>query len=345
MSLHFYCVLFIPCLGLIELLRIRGTRQFRFSLWIALSLAGGSIFVWLPLMRAISRLNVNDTSGFAYGPRPTFESLISMYSFLFQGWGNLHLFAGLGMNGLIVLCAMCLIGVTRFFLFAFRKPPLSGGARPVGAKTHQSDFWRIVVGVVVFPLIVFLFALAVTKTFNLRYVIAGSLGASALLAEILAGFPEFRRLMPVILLIAAILTAAYGVPAMELFDHSPVYSAFSGFDPIVVADGSQFFQLEESAPVQFRSRLVYLIPPQNVPVGDPTNQHEVMRWKTIVPNLPVENASEFLRTHSRFYVLDERTADDTPATYLLKEQRIDQWRIVNGAVLYRSHPAAPAGSW
>lgn len=132
---------------------------------------------------------------------------------------------------------------------------------------------------------------------------------------------------------------------MELFDHSPVYSAFSGFDPIVVADGSQFFQLEESAPVQFRSRLVYLIPPQNVPVGDPTNQHEVMRWKTIVPNLPVENASEFLRTHSRFYVLDERTADDTPATYLLKEQRIDQWRIVNGAVLYRSHPAAPAGSW
>lgn len=118
-------------------------------------------------MRAISRLNVNDTSGFAYGPRPTFESLISMYSFLFHGWGNLHLFAGLGMNGLIVLCAMCLIGVTRFFLFAFRKPPLSGGARPVGAKTHQSDFWRIVVGVVVFPLIVFLFALAVTKTFNL----------------------------------------------------------------------------------------------------------------------------------------------------------------------------------
>jgi Dolichyl-phosphate-mannose-protein mannosyltransferase len=340
-AFHFYAVLFVACFGLMELFRTFRTRNVRFAVWLALVLAGGSIFLWFPIMRATSQFVAQDVvASHAYGPSPTVPSLISTYSYLFQGLGNIRLLGGLGMNGLIVLCALCLIPFGRLYKH--------GGTDATASRkagNQKNNFWIVVLGSLLLPLIVFVFSLVVTKTFNLRYAIAGSIGASALLAEVLSGFPYFRRVVPAILLVASILMLKFGVPSMEFFDHSAIYKALPGRDPIVVADGSQFFQLEESAPVAFRSRLVYLIVPPEVAIGDATNLHAIMRWKKIRPDLPVENARTFLSEHGRYYVLDERTADDTPATFLLREGKIDPWDEVSGAMLYRSRPSSLSDAW
>ena len=344
-AFHFYAVLFVPCFGLIELLRTLRTRQIRYAVWVALVLAGGSIFLWLPIMRATSHLAAEDVAAsHAFGPDPTIPSLIASYSYLFQGLGNIRFLGGLGMTGLIILCALCLIPLGRLYDSLLNKRPDTDATAPK-ARNQRNDFWMVVLGSLILPLIVFVFSLVVTKTFNLRYVIAGSIGASAVLAEVLSGFPYFRRVVPAILLVASVLTLKFGVPSMEFFDHNAIYGALPGRDPVVVADGSQFFQLEESAPVVFRSRLIYLTVPPDVAVGDASNLHEIMMWKRIRPDLPVEDARTFLSEHGRFYVLDERTADDTPAVFLLGEGKIDPWEEVSGAMIFRSRPRSSSDAW
>ncbi|MDR5730163.1 MAG: glycosyltransferase family 39 protein [Terriglobia bacterium] len=343
---HFYCVLFVPCFGLIELLHTYRTRKVRYGLWIALLLAGTSIFIWLPLIHATSHFVAEDFGGsHAYGPYPTISYLIATYSYLFQGLADLHTFGSLGMNGCIVLTAMGLMGLGSIYDKLASRGQRSNSDVAVGIANRRMDFWEFVLGSILLPLIIFVFTLAVTKSFNVRYVIAGAIGASAILAEVLGGFPQFRRVVPVTLLIASLLMIRFGVPTIRTFDHTGVYKFLPGPYPIVVADGSQFFQLEESAPAQIRSRLVYLIVPSSVPVGDITNEHVIMRWKKINPKLPVENTAPFLAAHKKFYVLDERTSDDTPAVYLASEHLIDLWAQVNGGLIYRSHPSSSSETW
>lgn len=214
----------------------------------------------------------------------------------------------------------------------------SGVIGALAMRSRRDDFWGLILCSLMFPLVVFLFSMISSKTYHVRYVIPGFFGAAAVLTEVLSGFPLFRRLVPVSILIATGWMLLLGVPAIPIFDHSAIYDALPGADPIVVADGSQFFQLEESAPIRFRSRLVYLVVPSDVPVGDSVNEHAILRWKTIRPDLPVENSGEFLLKCRKFYVLDERTADGSPARYFSSLNLIDSWKTIHGAVIYRSRP-------
>ena len=333
-ALHFYAVFFVPCLGLLELLRALHTRRLRYFLWAALVLAGASIFLWFPLMRATSRYVASDVAeSRAPGAAPSLNYIISTYTYFFQGLADTRVFGRLGLNGLIVLSALALILLGR--LYQNFRGNLPEPVEKIAGR--RDDFWRIAIVTTLFPLIVFVFTLFVTRYFNLRYVLVGAIGTSAILAEILSAFPPFRRVAPAILLAASLLTIQLGIPASEWFDHAAVYNAMPGPYPIVAADGSQFFQLEESAPAEFRARIVYLMLPSNIPVADVMNQHVISRWTSVNPNLPVEEMSAFLNTHRRFYVLDEQTADDTPALYLLLTHRIERWKEIGGAVIYRSH--------
>ncbi len=249
------------------------------------------------------------------------------------------------MNGLIILTAMCLIALSALYdrIFGDRHQVVFAASVPSGSP--RNNFWEIVIGTILLPLIIFVFTLFTTKSFNVRYVIAGAIGTSAILAETINGFPPFRRVLPAILLAASLFMLAWGMPSIEYFHHSAAYKFLSGPYPIVVADGSQFFQLEETSPDDIRSRLVYLILPADVPVGDITNEHVIMRWKKINPSLPVVDASTFLASNSKFYVLDERTADDTPAAYLMGKHLIAPWVSVNGGLIYRSRPSSQMDVW
>ena len=345
-SFHFYAVLYVPCIGGIELLRLRRTRQLRLLLWGALTAAGASVFLWYPFMRADSRFAAEDVaSSTSFGAFPRVSSLLSMYSYLFQGWGNIHLLGGLGLNGFIVLCAVVLIGVGGVLDRLRGKSIDTAEQASFDSASGKAEFWNLTIGSLLFPLLVFIFALAVTKTLNLRYVIGGAVGTSALLAETLGGFPHFRRLVPLILIVAAAAIGVWGVPEMELFDHRQIYGALPGSEPIVLADGMEFFPLMESAPPEFKSRLVYVLVPKSVPVPDASGEDAILRWKTIDPNLPVQDLAGFLKEHKKFYVLDERTSDETPAAYLSALHRIDVWREVHGALIFRSHPVSAADIW
>jgi hypothetical protein len=361
-TFHFYSVLFILCLAVVEFMRTIQVREWRKGLWLTLFAAGAAVFVWLPMMKTIVRFTAKDVVSSAhYALAPTLDHLIATYSYLFQGVADNPHLGGLGLNGVIVLSVVLLMGlcaVMKSFAKPAREDASGVGTSAAGERTaaavnpvdqsgsfgasasrrRRDDFWGLVLCSLMFPFVVFLFSAISSRTYHVRYVIPGFFGAAAVLTEVISGFPLFRRLVPVSILIATGWMFLLGVPAIPIFDHSAIYDALPGADPIVMADGSQFFQLEESAPIQFRSRLVYLLVPSGVPVGDSVNEHAILRWKTIRPDLPVENSAEFLLKHRKFYVLDERTADDSPVRYVSSLGLVDSWKTIHGAVIYRSRP-------
>jgi hypothetical protein len=323
-SLHFYAVLFVPCFGVTELIYVFRTRKFQLSLWIALVAAGASIFIWLPLIRAISHFNSGDTNGPAYYAKPTLTRLGDVYRYLFvAGWPVL----------------LMLLAVIEFMFIAAIAAGRGQVTPPRGrdGEKHQADFWPLVIATVLFPLIVFSFSLTVTKTFNARYSIAAIIGTSAIITVGLSKFPFFQRAVPLAVVLASLLTL--WINSGRPHTHTAEASKYLPEPyPIVIADGLQFFTLEEAAMPEVRSRLVYLTLPPEVPVSDLTNQHAIERWKVINPRLPVENMGDFLKSHPKFYVLDWQSSDDTPAAYLLSRHLITLTARSNGTLIYASCP-------
>ncbi len=200
----------------------------------------------------------------------------------------------------------------------------------------QANFWTLVIGTALLPLIVFLFSTIVTRTFNMRCTIAAVIGASGIVAAILNRSKAFQRAVPIMIVFLSLLTFAIHRPGLRRPFSAGAIKYLSDPYPIVIADGLQFFPLEESASAEIRSRLVYLTLPPEVPASDPINQHAIERWKVINPNVPVDDLDDFLKSHSRFYVLDQQSSDDTPASYLLSKHLIVLVARYDGSLIYRS---------
>lgn len=337
-ALHFYAVLLVPAIGFLELWRSWRARSLRLDVWCMLLIAGASIFLWNSVMvptRQLVRQDVLCSTHFGLFPQPV--KLLLGYAYLFLGAGNPHTDLPLGAPAIFLL--LCLIfaaaaGVWRRF----------SGQAPAAVEQGliSADARIAILGSLLLPLIVFLFAVFVSKAFSIRYLLAAGVGVSGLLAMQFCSTQIFRRALPFALCAEAALLCLTGIPANHEFDHTRIYPAIPGRDPIVVADGRQFFNLIYSAPAEFRSRLVYLELPAGVPTGDAMNAHIIARCKTVLPQLPVADSSVFLARQSGFWVLDERTADDTPASYLLARDRIALWGQIDDALIYRS--VAPPGS-
>src|ERR1019366_3864541 len=170
-SIHFYSVLFIPCFGLMKLISLSRPRRFRFTIWLALVAAGASILLWLPLIHVLGQYNSGDTSSPAYYAKPTLPRLIRVYRDLaFPGTPNI----------LLVLTALGLVAAGRLWGLPVFK-------RDEKRRDGERNFWISIFATALLPLIVFLFSLVVTKTFNERYVIGAAIGMSGLLA---AGFRD-----------------------------------------------------------------------------------------------------------------------------------------------------------
>jgi hypothetical protein len=325
-SLHFYAVLFVPCFGLIELIYHSRTRQVRTSLWVSLIAAGASIFLWLPLIHTINQYNAGDTGGAKYYAKPTIFGLSGAYQDLFLG--NMA-------SVYMVLAAIVILAAGK----------LLGETESIDKKQNENqpaNFWNLVLGIALLPLIVFLFSAFVTKTFNERYCIAATIAASAVIAGSLRASQAFRRAVPWVISLGALLTFLLGAPGPKDIRVQQALRRLPGTSAIVIADGEQFFPLLEAATPDIRARLLYLIPPSGITVGDLTNQHEIQRWKTIVPGLPVENMTEFLQSNRPFYVLDQQTSDDSPAVYLVREHLIELISQSDGILIYASRPQSEA---
>ena len=326
-SVHIYSALLIPCLGCMELFRAWRTRQFRLPVWIALVCAAATMLFWLPLIHALSRYNSGDTASPAYYAKPVLSKLIPAYQDL--------VFAGPS-NIILLFIAMGIIAAARL-----SNSPDSFEMQENGEL--RKDFRTAVFGALLLPLIVFIFSATVTRTFEERYVAAAAIGMSALVAGSLSNGLIFRRATPFLVLLAALLTASHKPHYVGEFDRQAAFQRLSGSFPIVVADGLQFFPLMESAPPDIRSRLVYVTLPPGVQAGDPTNEHQIERWKAIDPSLPVENVAEFLKRTPRFYVLDTRLSDDALTAYLLGRHLIDLTSQANNVMIYESRSLSTSG--
>jgi hypothetical protein len=154
------------------------------------------------------------------------------------------------------------------------------------------------------PLVTFLVTLVAVHTFNTRYVIAASLGFAILTARYVASLPRARLLCCALLAISAglmIMPDTWAASARQRERVLALVRAAPPGLPIATGNGLRFLE-----------------------IPDPTNQHILERWKTILPNLPIVGTSAFMRAHRRFLVFsDESAVDLLPAWLARHGYRLD----------------------
>ena len=314
-ALHFYAVLFVPCFALIELTWAASSRRVRLWVWIGLFLAGISAFAWLPLIKALSHYNAGDASSSDYYAKPTVGMLSLAYSVNFIADKRQALF---------LMVTVCLIVA----IYAFGQVYHRFGSTSMvkaGQRWHSvTKLYSIVFAATAFPVIVFIFARIFTKTFNGRYVLIVCLGLAMLTACALDAIPAFRQVVAPTLLIACALTfIRSGQPGGEPGTAALLNEATKPY-PIVIAEGLQFFQLEEAAPEPMKSRLVYVTAPPGVTLPDPTTEHQVERWRPIRPDLKIQDSEKFFANNPHFYILHTETSADVLTSWLLEKGALDK---------------------
>jgi hypothetical protein len=327
-ALHFYGVLLVVAFALMELIWAVLHRKTRLPLWAGIVAAGGSVLAWFPLMRHIMRFTVNDASSPQFFSKPTIPHLLSSY-------GDLA-FGGKGMS---LYCGLLLIMAVLFFWDKVAGVPLlvdrpeeerqsettgMGSLESIPVPTARSaDYEIIAIATSAVPLIVFLFALVVTRTFNERYAIAGSMGFALLTASLLS----YLRVGPavscallagsVVLLLMAPRHATspdpYGIQQLSRTGDS---------DPIVVGEGLVFLELEDAASPALRSRLVYLTAPPSEPNPDTTNDGLLTRWHIFRPDLNIRDPQDFLLSTRHFYLLHSSESADVITPWLVRTGRL-----------------------
>jgi hypothetical protein len=274
-------------------------------------------------MQQVTAFNRGDASASDYYARPATHRLILAYIYLLVGHRQIWLSP-------LTLLLPALLGGTLAML-------LRGRASTTEDRGKLDNLNIIVVLMCALPLLVFLFALEVTHTFNHRYFIVATLGLAILIARLVANLPWSRALA--CLLVAAALGVSLTAAIPLGFAKSPV-QALTLLDrappdlPIVTGNGLRFFEFREDAAPAIGDRIRYLEPPAGTISPDPTNQHQVERWKTIAPQLAVSNRAEFLKSNSRFLLFaDTSSIDLLPALLIGQGSRLHVIARVGDAYL------------
>ncbi len=315
--LHFYATLLVPCIAFMELLWSALHRRLRLAVWAGLVLAGACSFVWLPLMRIDTRFNASDTGGLDYYAKPTLGKLTHAYSDLLIYDKKQILFLA---ASILLICTIAMIG-TLSVPAKLRFESL----RATSLSRNVGNLYVIAVCTLAFPLLVFVFAVVVTKTFNWRYCLIATFGLPCLLAYVLDRVPAFKPAAGAILL-AACPFALLSSPQLSASvpDEVAVLQKASGPDPIVIGEGRLYFELEEALPRELKDRLVYVDAPAGAINPDPTNEHLVDRWRLIKPDLKVVKATDFFAEHPHFYVFHTSESTDTITPWLIQQHLIDK---------------------
>ncbi len=300
-TLHFYSILYLVSFAAIELMHIRWQRRIRWPVWAALSLAGLSVAIWIPLARHASRFNSTDNGPDFYAA-PTFAHFAqSLGAVLFPTF----LFSW------IFLLLLMIVMVTAVIVHSKAKPTI----RP--QTNSKVPLLAIAVGCALLPFTTFVFARLVSGTYNVRYILPAAFCTVLLLCFAAERLP-FRSVFIPLCSAAIAVHALVPRQVAPYTDNRTLLQAASKPYPIVFAEGLMFFQAEEdkSLTTQERSRMAYLTLPRGYPFKDPTNENLVTRWQTILPQLPAYPVEQFLKSSSCFYVFDSHKTADDLTTYL-----------------------------
>ena len=322
-SLHFYAVLFVPCIATMEALWSGYHRRLRIPVWFGLLVAGGSSLVWLPLIKALGRYNAGDSGSPYYYAKPIPSRLMETYAavFIYDKKQVLFLFV-----------TVCLL-VAAYTLNEVRA---STEAVPEPLQRRQGAIrvnpYIVAVCAAAFPLLVFLFALLVTKTFNTRYCITACLGSAFLVAFVLSRVPGFHLITTPLLLAGCILTFLRSAPAGVTPNTPEIVDILADATkpyPIVVNEGLQYFQLQEGLPDHLKSRLVYVTTPAGV-ITELTNENQVKRWLPLRPELKVMSPDAFLAQNPHFYFLHTTESNNALTYWLLRKGKIEKIDAFSG---------------
>ena len=273
-ALHFYAVLLAGGLALLELVRAR--TEGRAPSWRvlgAIALGGCSILLWLPILIAARAYSHGDIGAPDYYARPVLLGLVRTYAML--------------LGPLVVPLVGLLLAAT----FSSRKKSvLSVTALVVGAA----------------PLGIFVFALLVSHSYADRYALVGGIGVALLFASLAQQLGKWAATVSVGLIAMLILSTPWRdageVGKGDRLEALASVASVRDSLPIVTGSGLRFFEISENSPAG--ARTTFLDTP-GMPSGDPTNAHQVLRWKAIDPRLRVENATAFLCRTPVFYLFTQ----------------------------------------
>lgn len=285
-ALHFYSLLLMVVLAGAEVLRAAADRSApRWPVIAATAVGAGSILLWAPIVAAAQRFSGTDVWARDYYGAPIPLRLAFTYRFLI-GWLAVPL---------IALIAVVLI---------VRHPP------------RASALGRLALVLCMIPVVVFAFALFISHSFSDRYAVAVVLGFALLLVWLTLQLGRWADTVALVLLAACAWLGTGGdlgsagrrarADALALAQSAPPNL------PIVTGDGLRFLELYENGPKTAR-RLVYL-DLRHVVSDDPTNRHQVERWKTIRADLPVVSPDTFLCATPAFLLFTDPNGgmDDAP---------------------------------
>lgn len=273
-GLHFYALLLALGLALLELIRAR--TEGRAPSWRvlgAIALSGCSILLWLPILIAASAYSHGDVGASDYYARPVLSGLFNTYAML--------------LGPLIVP----LVGL---FVATMSSPRERGEMRVTA----------LVIGAA--PLGIFLFALLVSHSYADRYALVGGIGIALMFASLAQQLGKRATAVSVVLIILFILAtpwrSAGEVGKSDRLEALASVASVRDSLPIATGSGLRFFEISENAPAG--ARITFLDTP-GAPSGDPTNAHQVLRWKAIDPRLRAENATAFLCRTPAFYLFTQ----------------------------------------
>lgn len=314
-ALHFYAVLLVPAFGLMELLWSLKARRIRYSVWAGLFVAGASVFLWFPLMRQIMKYTGKYAASADYYAKPTVFHLLSTYADL-----------AFGVKGITLLCcAICIVAFLLYWAkFNGTSSSLVNGDDErseqgfVAAKNANLEI--IILGSLAVPSIVYIFAIAVTHTYNARYGIVACFGFALLLARFVS-FLRYRSLISYILVVASVLLLI-NAPRRVLAKNEDVYAtkylATTGDAPIVVGEGLAFFELQARADPKLLRRLIYLTMPAGETSPDISNEDLLKRWREF-RLLNIQNPEIFMNANPHFYVLHTSESTDVITPWLMRQ--------------------------
>lgn len=280
-GLHFYAILLAGTLGLVELAWAVKHRQLRWPVLAAIALAGLSILIWWPIFQHVSAFNRGDTASPYYYAHPTPMKVADAYVGILAGHD-----ATLASPLILVLVA-----ALAAFVLSLRTP------------WRISDLDLLIIAACLIPGVVYAFAVLVTHTFNERYAIAAALGFALLMARAVAALPQSRWValgLGLVLLLGMLAPIRMSYLADDLREDTALVRRAPTGLPIVTGNGLRFLELSENAGPGVARRLVYLTADDEAALGDPTNEHQVERWKSIDPKLNVQIGAAFFAAHKSF---------------------------------------------
>jgi hypothetical protein len=286
-ALHFYSLLLIAVLAEAELLRAIVHRSPPcWPVIAAIGVGAGSMILWTPMLYAAQHFSDADVWAPDYYGSPIPLRLALAYRFLI-GW----LFFPL-----VALLAAALVA---------RRP------------AELTELGRLSLVLCTIPVVVFFFALFISHSFSDRYTVAVSLGFALFIAWLTRQLGNWADPIALVLLAACALMGTGGDlgSTARLARRNAialVRGAPAGL-PIVTGDGLRFLEIYENSSAETARRLVYL-DFRDLASGDPTNRHQVERWKVIRADLPVVAADAFLCATPTFLLFTDPNGgpDDAP---------------------------------